>query len=318
MYKILVTGVGAIIGYGVIKSLRALAYPVKIIGIDIYSDAIGQHWCDHFAVATPTAAPEYINFINSIVEQYQIDLIIPGIEQDSLRLSRDRNLIDTSKCSIALNSAELVELAKDKWLLHQKLLQAGLPTIKTLINANFRQLADELKLPFLFKPRNSYATKGIQKIYNENDLIYWLSKYPNNYILQEIVGDDEAEYTVGTFGLGDGSCLQKIIFQRKLSGEGATSKAKVCLIPELENLVDQLCLLFNPVGPTNLQFRYHQGQYLLLEINPRISSSTSLRTAFGYNEAQMCIEYYLKGKIPSDVGIRSGCAARFIEDLIIL
>lgn len=48
MDTILVTGVGAIIGYGIIRSLHVSQYPVKIVGMDIYSDAIGQKWCDVF------------------------------------------------------------------------------------------------------------------------------------------------------------------------------------------------------------------------------------------------------------------------------
>lgn len=41
-YNILVTGIGAIIGYGIIKSLRNSKYDCNIIGIDIFNDAIGQ------------------------------------------------------------------------------------------------------------------------------------------------------------------------------------------------------------------------------------------------------------------------------------
>ena len=36
--RVLVTGVGAIIGYGIIKSLRQSDYSVYIVGMDIYDD----------------------------------------------------------------------------------------------------------------------------------------------------------------------------------------------------------------------------------------------------------------------------------------
>ena len=88
-------------------------------------------------------------------------------------------------------------------------------------------------------------------------------------------------------------------------------------IPELDQRVRRLVELFEPMGPTNFQFRRHEGEFLLLEINPRVSSSTSLRTAFGYNEAEMCIEYFLEQKPPSTPHIRPGCAARYIEDVVV-
>jgi carbamoyl-phosphate synthase large subunit len=101
-----------------------------------------------------------------------------------------------------------------------------------------------------------------------------------------------------------------------LSGEGATVKAHVVELPEMNAQLAQLVDIFKPVGPTNFQFRQHEGEILLLEINPRISSSTSLRTAFGYNEAAMCIEYYLQGEVPEKRPLRSGRAVRYIEDMV--
>ena len=75
--------------------------------------------------------------------------------------------------------------------------------------------------------------------------------------------------------------------------------------------------LLKPVGPTNFQFRFHKGKYLLLEINPRISSSTSIRTEFGYNESEMCIEFFIEHKIPKDRKIRKGKAFRYITEAVI-
>jgi carbamoyl-phosphate synthase large subunit len=138
----------------------------------------------------------------------------------------------------------------------------------------------------------------------------------DNFMVQKIVGDDDSEYTVGAFGLGDGTYSQSITLRRKLSGEGATAKASVSHVPALEELVGRLVKAFRPVGPTNLQFREHEGRFLLLEINPRISSSTSIRAAFGYNEAEMCIEYYLEGKPPVQRKLGSGKAIRYIEDMV--
>ena len=62
-YTILVTGVGAIIGYGIIKSLRKSGYNLVIIGMDIFADAVGRHWCDYFEQAVRTDTAEYLTFL---------------------------------------------------------------------------------------------------------------------------------------------------------------------------------------------------------------------------------------------------------------
>ena len=284
--------------------------------MDIYPDAVGQHWCDHFEIAALAAAPEYPDFIRSLICKNSVDLVIPGIEQDVSRMVKERPAWDDVATKFVLNNPGLVAVCADKWFTAQSLVEAGFPAIKTRIEGNFDELALELGMPFLLKPRRSYASKGIQKIYTERDLDYWRIKLGDNFMVQEIVGDDENEYTVAAFGFGDGTCGQKLILQRKLSGEGATAKARMVAIPEVGAMVDNLAMLFKPVGPTNFQFRYHAGQFLLLEINPRLSSSTSLRTAFGYNEAEMCVEYYLAGTRPAERSIRSGRAVRYIQDLV--
>ena len=81
-YNILVTGVGAIIGYGVIASLRKSKYDCKIVGMDIFYDAAGQVWCDEFVQAILAADKNYISFLKEQIDRYNIDLVFFGTEQE--------------------------------------------------------------------------------------------------------------------------------------------------------------------------------------------------------------------------------------------
>jgi carbamoyl-phosphate synthase large subunit len=126
----------------------------------------------------------------------------------------------------------------------------------------------------------------------------------------------DEEYTVGLFGLGDGTGLEPLIFRRRLSSAGNTLAASVVAEPSIRSETVRLTEIFRPVGPTNYQFRMENGIPYLLEINPRISSSTSLRTSFGYNEAAMSIDFFLLGKKPAAPTIRPGRAWRYSEDFV--
>jgi carbamoyl-phosphate synthase large subunit len=316
MVRVLVTGVGAVIGYGIVRSLKALPEEVEIIGMDIYADAVGQHWCDRFEQATPAAAAGYVASLVRLIDRHAVDLVIPGIEQDAARMSAEIVNLEPTGAKFALNDPDLMRVAADKWRMHARLASSGYDVIPTRTDGTFAELAQELGLPFLLKPRRSYASKGIVRIDSEEELRYWRARTGDNFMVQKIVGDDESEFTTAAFGLGDGTYTQSITFRRRLSGEGATAKAIVTRIPELDELVGRLTATFRPVGPTNFQFREHEGRFLLLEINPRISSSTSLRAAFGYNEAGMCIDYFLRGKVPAPRPLRAGRAVRYIEDMV--
>jgi len=316
-YTMLVTGIGAIIGYGIIKSLRQSGYLLRIIGMDIFQDAFGRHWCDDFEQAVRADDPHYVSFLRSLIKKYEIDLVIPGIEQDVSRINSEREQFKDLPAQFVINNPELIKISDDKWLTHKKLVDAGLPFIKSYIEGTFERIAEEVGLPMILKPRRSYASRGICLIYSEGDYNYWKRKLGDNFMVQEFIGKDEEEFTAAAFAYGDGGCSKKIIFRRILSGEGATAKAVVVEDNGLDACVDELVRIFRPEGPTNFQFRLHKGKYLPLEINPRISSSTSLRTAFGFNEAKMCIEYYLENKRPDVDIIRRGRAVRYIEDYII-
>jgi carbamoyl-phosphate synthase large subunit len=55
----------------------------------------------------------------------------------------------------------------------------------------------------------------------------------------------------------------------------------------------------------------------LLEINPRFSSSTSMRRVLGFNESKMAVDFYLTGKLPDQPILKSGSVIRYIEDFYI-
>jgi carbamoyl-phosphate synthase large subunit len=317
---ILITGVGAIIGYGVVRSLSRLGEPLTLIGADIYKDAVGQAWVDHFEQAPLTGDGDYFDWLVGILKRHKVDLVIPCIEQDVHFFAANESRLETLDAKFAVNRASLVDLTRDKWAAYQELKRIGSPcAIDSYIEGGFARLKEVLGLPFLVKPRESYASKGIVRVHREEDFIPVADKLSRTHIAQPIVGEDGEEYTVGVFGDGLGGVSAVIALRRRLAIDGSTVKAWTCEPESLIDCVKSLSAHFKPIGPTNFQFRLDvgSGAWKLLEINPRISSSTSLRTAFGYNEAEMCVRFYLDKEVIRQPVIRHGRAARYIEDMVI-
>lgn len=315
-YNILVTGVGAIIGYGIISSLRKSKYHCHIVGMDIFYDAVGQVWCDEFIIAILASDKNYIPFLKGIIDKYNIDLVFLGTEQEIKKCCECQAELDDYYKKLVINQNNLIKLTEDKWDTTCFLKNNGLKFIPSSTTVTFDEAREEFGLPLLMKPRRSYASKGISKVSSEQEFITWKKKYAEQFMVQKLIGDDEHEYTAATFGFGDGTCIKPIVMRRKLSKAGATDKAIIELVPEIEKEIYDISKVLQPYGPTNFQFRFEEGDYLLLEINPRISSSTSIRTAFGYNEAEMCIEYFIEGNKPSNKKIRTGMAYRYIADVV--
>jgi carbamoyl-phosphate synthase large subunit len=315
---VMVTGVGAIIGYGLLRSLRDARSDVRLIGTDIYPDAVGQVWSDAFEQAPLTASPNYLDWLQGVVEKHGVDLLIPGIEQDVHRFSDDRDKLNGFNCTVALNTARLIELSRDKWAMHQELVAIGdASRIPSYLAGDYDTLVSLLGLPFILKPRRGYASKGLIRVRRQEDFEAHARSLGEHVMAQPIVGTDNEEYTVGVFGDGRGNICASITLQRRLAPDGSTGKAWVRQLKSLDETVARLCAHFLPVGPTNLQFRREDENWRLLEINPRVSSTTSIRSAFGYNEAAMSVDFFLKGKLPSQPKFQNGFAARFIEDYVI-
>ena len=317
MKTVMITGTGAIIGYGVLKALREARPDFKLVAADIFPDAVGQNWADVFEVAPLTSSSSYRSWLRDCIARYSVDLLIPGIEQDVFHYAATPDLFSGLSVCPVLNRVELIRLCHDKWQMHESLREAGhIARIPSHLTREYDELCREFGLPFLLKPRTSYASKGIVRIFSREDFLAQKHKLGSELMAQPIVGNEDEEYTVGVFGDGQGGAVASITLQRKLSLEGATNKAIVRKIAELDRVVSELCSIFRPVGPTNLQFRHAEGRWYLLEINPRISSSTSLRAAFGYNEAELCVQHYLENKQVKQPVIRAGHAVRYIADMV--
>jgi len=315
-YNILVTGVGAIIGYGIIESIRVSGIFCKIIGTDIYAENYGKYRCDNFEQVPYTDSEEYQVAITNIIDKYQVDLVFPGIEQDVFFFNINQSLFNTK---FVLNSNLLVNLTKDKWLMYNFLKNNSFPDlIPTYEDIDFERGKDLLGLPFIIKPKQSYASKGYHIIDNLLTYNKIKNEINSNTIFQPYIGSLDEEYTISIFGNGIGGFVDSFILKRYLSKAGASEKTFVIEKDEaLMDSISKLTNIFKPEGPTNFQFRKDGDKVYLLEINSRISSACSIRTKFGYNEPMYCIQHYLKNDSYTIQPKKTGKAIRYIADEII-
>ena len=317
MKKILVSGASGIVGYGILRSLRKSAQNLQLIGSSIYHDSVAQGFCDIFALAPPTNDAGYMDWLCATISKYQIDLVIPGIEIDLYKWIDHLPEIERHGARAVMNQPELVRLCKDKWAFYQSLQAAGMPcAIDSSLDNSFETLVAAYGLPFLLKPRRGFGSKGIVRVDSAETFEQHRHAIGPVLMAQPIIGDNEHEFTTSAFCDGKGGYHADLTLRRKLSKDGFTEKAEVVSSAPFNATLSALCQRFSPVGPTNFQFRTCTEGVKLLEINPRISSSTSIRTAFGYNESAMSVDFFLSQKPPAPPAIRRGHAVRYREEHI--
>ncbi len=315
---VVVTGIGALIGQGIARSLRRLD-GIRIIGVDRRITDLAKSFCD-FAIQKPDVletGDAYLAFWAELLSEQTANFVLPGLSVDVAFFRRVAPVLERGGCSILLNRHELIDLCSDKLIFGEALASAGFPTIPTVLPDSWKDACDALGAPpFLLKPRRGEGSAGIVRLQDESDFSYWTRKSGENWMLQRIIGRDDEEYTVGVFGLGAADPVGPIIFRRTLARAGHTGFAEVVEHQAIREMTLRIVRHFVPVGPTNLQFRVADGVPYLLEINPRFSSSCSLRTAFGFNEAQMSLDYLRHGRVLSPLTLRKGRAWRYNEDFV--
>lgn len=315
MKTILVSGASGIVGYGTLKSLRNYDPEIKLIGTSIYDDSVAPAFCDSFEKAPITGDNHYIDWLCEIIRKHSVDMIIPGIEIDMFKWNKEREKIVEAGALPLLNNPALIDLCEDKWLFYSTLKETDSRlAIESSLEGDFNSLQERFGLPFLLKPRKGFASKGIVIVDSEEVFLKSSDSLGSLLMAQPIVGSAEEEYTVSAFLDQDSNLLCFMGLRRKLAKEGFTEKAEVFDVPGAKEAIEELSKLFKPVGPTNFQFRMHGGRLKLLEINPRISSATSIRTAFGYNESMMSVEYFLENNLPKQPVVKRGYAVRYTEE----
>ena len=317
MTKVYVSAGSGIVGYGIMKCLRSGASDVHIVTSSVHEASVAPKYADIFQVAPMTTDESYLPWLMSLIRSHSIDIIIPGIEADLYSWTDSADVLAELSTKSVLNNATLVNLCRDKWTFFQYISQFNLcSTISTSIPTNYQSLSSAFGDRMVLKPRRGFGSKGVCKVTSKREFDQCMEMATSPLIVQPYIGDDGHEYTVSVFGDGLGNFTAGIALRRQLSLEGFTSMAEVVPMTMFEVPVRELCKVLNPIGPTNFQFRIGGAGPMLLEVNPRISSSTSLRAAFGYNEAKMCIDYYLHNQLPSQPLIRSGRAIRYSEDYV--
>lgn len=313
--SVLITGVGAIIGQGIIRSLVDAKTGFRLVSIDINPSSVGFKWTDSYYTVPRVNDPAWVGCITEICKKENVALILPGIEQDLKALIEHREVIMATGAFPLINSMEALKVGLDKWELYIFARKLGVKMPKTwLVEENDFALIPNSLYPLILKPRRGMAAKGIYKLKNKVALECQLKIVEKSgYMIQQFVGSDDEEYTVSVFGFCDGSISLPFMLRRKLK-YGSTFEAKTIEDAGLSETVSRLATELKVVGPTNFQFRKVGKDFLLLEINPRFSSSTSIKSAFGFNEPLMAIKSFILKEPPKPLVFKKGMCSRYIVD----
>ncbi len=324
MISIGVTGTGSLIGQAIIKSIKQSSFKhYRIIGMDYFENTIGSYWVNENYILPDILQDtilheKWVTHIIEIIKKENIRIIFIGVDFELILFSSYKKRIEeVTKCIVVVSSKKCIQIADDKYLTYQFLKNNNFFYPKSFLLNEFKDAINEheIEFPVILKPRNGYRSRDVYVIHSK-DQLFIKAKDIHEPMLQEMVGNNQTEYTCGVIVLKG---IRKSIVLRRDLKDGNTSTAYHQ--KDFPDIITQYILdvskKLDIFGVCNFQLRLDkEGIPKIFEINARHSGTTYMRTLFGFNEIEFILEYLINNR-EIKFNEKDGLVKRYFEEFFL-
>ena len=299
---VLVLGVGGNVSQGILKALALSELPCRVVGADVDPMKWGLYTVDRAYVSPRADDVGFLEWLVEICVREGVQAVLSGAEAVLPALAQDAKALRERSGAVAIVSEpRVLAIGDDKLLTSQWLERHGFvgpPYAASEDEAGLSDLAAQYGFPLIAKGRNQGGSRDLIHIRDEADLAYVAVK--TGYVVQQYVGDEASEYTVGSFSDRDGQVRGAIAMHRRLQ-EGTTVDAEVGEFPAVRQEAIRIAEALRPMGPCNIQARLVDGRSMCFEINVRFSGTTPVRAQLGFNEVEEALRHFVLGTPARDL-----------------
>lgn len=318
--NILVLGMGSNVSQGIVKALRSIDdLSIRITGACISKSSVGLYMCDKALISPLARDNAFLSWYIKTCRDNSIDMTFTGVEEIIDVLVRNRDYIE-AECDtkFAYPEKKAWEIGLDKYRTCQWLKDHGIPYPDFALasdSSEVDRLIERAGFPLIVKPRKGKSSKGIWQIKSVNDL----KEIPRDedYVIQECIGDEDNEYTVGCY-FNKNRKLQSTMTMHRYLKNGSTSMAEIVNDEKIDQVIDHISENLPMTGPVNFQLRYRKdGTPVCFEWNVRYSGTTAIRNHFGFGDVEAAIREYLLGSPIGQCFTNADCGVALrVEDEI--
>ncbi|NOG51581.1 MAG: ATP-grasp domain-containing protein [Chloroflexi bacterium] len=256
----------------------------------------------------------FVPWLIDVCNREGVRAVLSGVEPVVAAISAQRAQIEAETGAVCLVSPpQVLAVGDDKLRTCQWLEAHGLNTPRYADGSDrdaVRKLAAEAGYPLIAKPRGGKSAEGILTLRSDADADYIATR--PRYVVEEMLGDSESEYTVGCFVDRNGMVRGSIAMRRSLH-QGTTVFAQVGDYPDVRAEAERIAAALKPVASCNVQMRVHLGRPVTFEINVRFSGTTPMRARFGFNEVEAALRHYVLGEDVTPAARHRGDRSALLE-----
>lgn len=278
--KILVTSIGRRVQ--LIKHLKLDNY---IVGVDSSELNVSRYFVDSFYNVPDFNNAMYIETLIKIIMDEQIDMLIPLHESEFFLLNKNRTKLLEAGARLLLSYQDVIEVFGNKLKTYEFFLSNDILTPKTYSTTEIVKI-NEITYPIIIKPINGMGSKGVHKIYDQEELNYFLKRH-NDVLIQEYI--DGVEYTIDVLCDFEGDIISIVPRERIEVRDGEVSKSRTVKDNRIIQAVKDIIYKTNSnvdkfIGPITIQCIINNiGEIKFIEINPRFGGGVPLSFEAGIN-----------------------------------
>ena len=298
VYNLLITSTGGIRAANLICQIKKNSkyQPIKIHATDSLKNVQSKKFADSFSVLPKPKNKRYLKEIVKIVRNKSINLIIPGSDEEAIKLSKEKNKIEKKGTKIASVDYKILKKFENKLNTYKKLDQLKIRSPKWKRAKNFKEL--KLAVNFFFKLGFEVAVKPVKSRGGRNVSIirkdikniiiknfgreihtpkkYFFSKFIKKYsnLFPVVVMERLYEPSYDFDLLAWKGKLLKIVVRKRIGSQGINGN--IIEVPKKIFLeyAKKITKGFNLSWLYDCDIMFNKNSKpVLLELNPRISGS---------------------------------------------
>lgn len=265
---IMITGIGGPAGKSAVDYLRKKGY--STIGTD--SREIKAP-VDLFYKVPCAEHASFADTLIQIIRKRRPSLLIPTVSEELPIISTLQKRIERFGCMVFISPSAATDIAHDKFKTAAYLHQHGIPSPRSFDgNTPHEDVLNELRMPFLSKPRIGRGGRGIV-LYRSGEEFF--SDARTGLIFQEFIPGDE--FDLNMFIDKSGEVLASVVLRKTVLKEGLVGNAvEVERVnrKDVDNLGRRIAKTMDLEGPIDMDIRLRRdGTPVVLEINARLGAN---------------------------------------------
>lgn len=303
MATVLVTGAGGTGGTATVRTLvETTAH--EVVGVDMDPMAAGLYVADESAVVPAATADDWPAEMARVIERFGVDAVVPLVDEELPRIPALRERTDDT--AFVLPRQEVVRDTLDKYRLATVLAEHGVATPETGLGTELSKVTAN-DFPLVVKPRRGRGGEGFAVLDSTGDCERYLAETERRHdqlVVQELVAG--TEFTTSVVGTGEEllSVVPKEVIEKRANTRRGVTRRNSAVIASCRDIFDAL----EPAGPLNVQHIVDEATNapVVIEINPRFSSTACLTVAAGVNELDLQIRDALGESVTAPEGFTAG------------